>query len=437
MKECAEYLLANLPDRGRRNAQYWLFATIAMHNRLGDSEWITWNREMRKVLVETQTRDGCAAGSWDPAEPTPDVSGQRDGRLMTTCLSVLSLEVYYRYLPLNKPETKETGGPTDGALHKNPVSKPSQPLATTPAEPPPALLTAFGKVVDPAGKPVAGATVHLREWSTYRISQDPYNENLNDILATTQTDAEGAFQFKNVPARALHDEWLSQIPWDVVVVAKPYAIAWRHLDAAQQSKPLKIALAPEAKITGQVKDKQGRPIQNAEVRAISISSLTSESHPPFTDPETLDLAFSRLAPIAKTDADGKVTVAGLPRELLFTFVVTHDDFRREIVRVATTDQPQADIDVPSRGIEGKMPSMEPAKVYAGAFSIALRPPLPRIVGRVLAADSKKPLAQTRVDLYGGLGTMTDEDGRFTIREIPDQPCRLFVSAPKGYKYLGR
>ena len=326
------------------------------------------------------------------------------------------------------------GSSTDS--HPAPKASPDN-RAKAPAEPPPALLTAFGKVVDPAGKPVAGATVHLREWSTYRISQEPYNENLNDVLATTRTDAEGAFQFKSVPAKPLHDQWLREIPWDVVVVAKPYSLAWRHLDAAQQFKPLKIALAPEAKITGQVKDKQGRPIQNAEVRAISISSLTGDLFSPRADPETLDLQFSHLAPAAKTDADGKVTVAGLPRELLLTFVVTHDDFRREIVRVATTDQPQADIDVPGRGIEGKMPPMEAAKVYAGAFSIALGPPLPRVVGRILAADSKKPLTQTRVDLYGGLGTMTDRDGRFTIREIRDQPCRLLVFAPQGGQYLGR
>ena len=43
---------------------------------------------------------GCAAGSWDPAKPVDDPWGSQGGRLMVTSLSCLTLEVYYRYLPL-------------------------------------------------------------------------------------------------------------------------------------------------------------------------------------------------------------------------------------------------------------------------------------------------------------------------------------------------
>ena len=45
---------------------------------------------------------GCAAGSWDPQRPSPDPWGAQGGRLMTTCLAALTLEVYYRYIPLYK-----------------------------------------------------------------------------------------------------------------------------------------------------------------------------------------------------------------------------------------------------------------------------------------------------------------------------------------------
>ena len=107
-----------------------------------------------------------------------------------------------------------------------------------PAEPPPPLLTAFGKVLDPTGKPLAGAKVYLREWSTSRISMAGYVEqHMTDILAAAQTDAEGAFRFENVPARPLHESWLKEIPRDVVVVAKPYGIAWRHLRLRSNPSP--------------------------------------------------------------------------------------------------------------------------------------------------------------------------------------------------------
>jgi hypothetical protein len=55
---------------------------------------------MRRILIETQEKTGCAAGSWDPHKPEPEPFGNHGGRLMVTSLSCLTLEVYYRYLPL-------------------------------------------------------------------------------------------------------------------------------------------------------------------------------------------------------------------------------------------------------------------------------------------------------------------------------------------------
>ncbi len=72
-----------------------------MHNQIGP-DWDTWNRKMRHILISTQNKEGCASGSWDPHKPTPDMWGDIGGRLMMTSLSALTLEVYYRYLPLYK-----------------------------------------------------------------------------------------------------------------------------------------------------------------------------------------------------------------------------------------------------------------------------------------------------------------------------------------------
>ena len=97
------YLLNHLPDEGFPNVYYWYYATQVMHNMSG-YEWDTWNRKIRELLVHSQVRgvDQCANGSWAPEK---DAWGRHGGRLMTTSLSCLTLEVYYRYLPLFKPET--------------------------------------------------------------------------------------------------------------------------------------------------------------------------------------------------------------------------------------------------------------------------------------------------------------------------------------------
>ncbi len=100
MLEGKAYLLENLPDdQIARDSYYWYYATLTMHN-FGGPEWDAWNRKMRRVLIQSQEKQGCATGSWDPLEPSFDIWGEKGGRLMTTAFNCLTLEVYYRYLPI-------------------------------------------------------------------------------------------------------------------------------------------------------------------------------------------------------------------------------------------------------------------------------------------------------------------------------------------------
>jgi len=93
------YLMANLPDAGSPNIYYWYYASQVMHN-MDDHDWDVWNRKMRKILVESQSRLGCSAGSWDPDKPNRDAWGAQGGRMMMTSFATLTLEVYYRNMPL-------------------------------------------------------------------------------------------------------------------------------------------------------------------------------------------------------------------------------------------------------------------------------------------------------------------------------------------------
>ncbi len=77
---------------------YNYYSTIALHH-YGGTEWEEWNATMRDQLVMTQIVEGAAAGSW----PVTDPHGESGGQIYQTCLSVLTLEVYYRYLPLYRP----------------------------------------------------------------------------------------------------------------------------------------------------------------------------------------------------------------------------------------------------------------------------------------------------------------------------------------------
>ncbi len=65
--------------------------------------WPRWNRRNRDQLVAAQARAGHEQGSWFFADPET-ASG---GRLAHTALAVLSLEVYYRLLPVYRPDAVE------------------------------------------------------------------------------------------------------------------------------------------------------------------------------------------------------------------------------------------------------------------------------------------------------------------------------------------
>ena len=99
VKGAAE-IARHLETADERNIYYWYYATQLLHN-MKNKDWETWNLKVREGLISMQIKDGtCANGSWDPNFPAVDVWGQRAGRLFNTSLSILTLEVYYRYLPL-------------------------------------------------------------------------------------------------------------------------------------------------------------------------------------------------------------------------------------------------------------------------------------------------------------------------------------------------
>lgn len=67
--------------------------------------WPRWNARNRDQLVSLQARLGHEAGSWF----LPDHDTAPGGRLAHTALAVLTLEVYYRILPLYRPEALAVG----------------------------------------------------------------------------------------------------------------------------------------------------------------------------------------------------------------------------------------------------------------------------------------------------------------------------------------
>ena len=98
----AEYLMKNLPPERATSVgdmYYYYYATQVLHHLEGD-DFDLWNYRIRQHLLRNQEQDGETAGSWSP-EGVPH--GDRGGRIYATSLALLTLQVYYRHLPMYRP----------------------------------------------------------------------------------------------------------------------------------------------------------------------------------------------------------------------------------------------------------------------------------------------------------------------------------------------
>ena len=101
-REAKQMLLSQLPGSSEPNFYYWYYATLALYQSQPHSEaWTLWNQAIKRELLATQVSQGDDAGSWDPR----CIWGGHGGRIYTTALGCMCLEVYYRYLPLYQSDS--------------------------------------------------------------------------------------------------------------------------------------------------------------------------------------------------------------------------------------------------------------------------------------------------------------------------------------------
>jgi hypothetical protein len=101
--------LKQYPPGSVNSMYYYYYATQVMHH-MGGEHWEAWNPKMRDSLIEKQDKGmdqkhAHQKGSWSPAN---DAHGAQGGRVMQTSLSLLTLEVYYRHLPLYRRDLGAT-----------------------------------------------------------------------------------------------------------------------------------------------------------------------------------------------------------------------------------------------------------------------------------------------------------------------------------------
>lgn len=89
--EAVEYITARPPRRTEYDLYYWYYGTLAMYHQ-GGEQWDDWNKTLRELLIFEQERFGDETGSWAPRGRW----GRYGGRVYSTAMATLCLEVYYR-----------------------------------------------------------------------------------------------------------------------------------------------------------------------------------------------------------------------------------------------------------------------------------------------------------------------------------------------------
>jgi hypothetical protein len=100
-KEVGEYLLAYEPGKGKndlwgRDDFYLMYYAALALMQMQNEAWEKWNAKMREHLIKIQRKEGKLKGSWDPKTKYSN----QGGRVYNTAMATLTLEVYYRYLPI-------------------------------------------------------------------------------------------------------------------------------------------------------------------------------------------------------------------------------------------------------------------------------------------------------------------------------------------------
>jgi protocatechuate 3,4-dioxygenase beta subunit len=276
--------------------------------------------------------------------------------------------------------------------------------------------TVSGHVVDPDGKPVAGASVFLRPAG----GKEPARGAVK-----TDTDGRFALPVSNVPLDA---------STTIAATADGFAAAWASF-AGRPPGDLTLTLAKDdLPIRGRVLDLQGKSIAGVKVRFVETVSLPDGGPRAYLQwtlrqrGMPIRNAISGAPPGATseavTDAAGEFQLTGVGRDRVAELVLTGPGIATEYVYALTV----AELD--------PKPSGRSRRAFPARFDILALPARP-IRGTVRDADAGKPVVGVRLVGLGGVTeATTDKDGQYELLGYKKGPrYTVYAWPPDGSTYL--
>jgi RNA polymerase sigma factor (sigma-70 family) len=301
------------------------------------------------------------------------------------------------------------------------------------------MTLAGGIVVDPDGRPLAGASVRLMilgGWSGRPDLRTTSGPDGQFLLSLPRDDPDRLAQARAGTLR-------------VVATAPGHGLGWAD---PRFGENLLVPLVTDQPIEGRIVDAQGRPIAGVRVKthnawspprtadlAAFIEDVKRRGEAPWTGARPLKLVSHDAA--ATTDADGRFLLEGIGRERVAALTISGPTIVTEDIYAMTRVGPA----VRPVGWEGLEPG---ARTYLGArFEHAAAPCTP-IAGTVRDIETGKPIAgiKVRADVesvegradHPGASATTNDRGCYVLTGLPpDRKMRLRASSTRGLPYVGR
>jgi RNA polymerase sigma factor (sigma-70 family) len=316
-------------------------------------------------------------------------------------------------------------------------------------------FTYGGRVLDPDGKPVAGAKLYLLYYTPKSLP----------VPVRATSNEEGRFRF--TVAKTDFDTSDGREPWQaamVIALADGYGLGVRPMELDKKWDPADQTLyltKDDQPVSGRILDLQGKPIAGINVtvaglhwpRKGDLAPLLKEMkerkvfYPPLRE-QTFGLegawmanSLGKLFPTAVTEADGRFTIKGLGRERFVTLRVEGPIISSKEIYAVT--RPGGLIEVPGQWSvnDGDAPRL----VYGVPFDFAAAPSKP-VVGVVRDKDTGKPIPGAIVTSYKIAGsnfvsrteirTVADKDGKYRLIGLPKGDGNIIrAGPPEGQPYL--
>jgi RNA polymerase sigma factor (sigma-70 family) len=336
--------------------------------------------------------------------------------LLATCLLATGLLIHRAATPQagSSPFPPEEAAPLAApALLVNNQPAPPRDEADSP-------IDVSGRVLDPEGRPFAGAKLYVG-YSAHRHVPDLPTPPTPDPLRTT-SGKDGRFHFAFARSE-LDARWLDHSWPAVIAVAEGYGPDWTDIRDSAAGAELNLQLVKDLPVLGRVLNHGREPVPGArilvwEVASYSEATLTRllRGEPAAPSGNAWRGPLPGQPATVTTAGDGRFRLTGIGRDRIVRFALEGPGVQRTFLAAATR---------PSSAVA------YPVEFHLATFDY-VAPPSRALRGVVRDKATGQPVAGVKMSAQGSLHTsLTDDHGGYEVLVSPLSPGWRLAAQPEG------